>query len=147
MGRPERKRLALTLLELLVVLAIIAILIALLVPAVQKVREAALQTTSANNMRQINLATQNYAAAHFGRLPSTWDTGIGVFWPLLPYLEHKSFGASEFESSLANRVIQFEVFISPGDPTIQADSRFPSSYAPLNPYVDALAFLREKISA
>ena len=93
-------RTAFTLIELLVVIAVIAILIALLVPAVQKVRDAAARAQCQNNLRQIGLALHNYEGAKkafppsFVIQPGTVLAGNNGSWSvhgrLLPYIEQAS---------------------------------------------------------
>src|SRR5436189_613253 len=87
-SRLRGARSAFTLIELLVVIAIIAILIALLVPAVQKVREAAARTQCVNNLKQIGLAIHGYSDAYKAlppdRICNDWPTWAVL---ILPYLD------------------------------------------------------------
>ena len=101
LGRPGGRRRGFTLIELLVVIAIIAILISLLLPAVQKVREAAARAQCQNNLKQITLGTLNAADTNRGLLPGgishypnpDWNSvdGFGSpFFHILPYVEQQN---------------------------------------------------------
>jgi prepilin-type N-terminal cleavage/methylation domain-containing protein len=98
---PFRRGRGFTLIELLVVIAIIAILIGLLLPAVQKVREAAARMQCTNNVKQLSLGTVNCADTHQGKLPPSiglypnafpaqGNSDGGLFFHILPYIEQQN---------------------------------------------------------
>ncbi|MDB5311786.1 MAG: putative major pilin subunit [Gemmataceae bacterium] len=119
------RRDAFTLIELLVVIAIIAILIGLLLPAVQKVREAAARTSCTNNVKQLSLAVANYEGAN-NRVPPMWSSNGGTLYGslhffLLPYIEQNAVYTQAGNNSYNQRGTVIKTFNCPSDSSAQGN--------------------------
>jgi len=125
-----------TLIELLVVIAIIAILIGLLLPAVQKVRQAAARMQCGNNLKQLGLAIANYAGANQDNLPPAMvyanynnpatGANVGAWTPfycsLLPYIEqqnlYQSIGLTGNSWNAPNNLYVIKTYLCPSDTSL-----------------------------
>lgn len=116
------KRPGLSLIEVLLAVLVFCVLLGLLLPAVQRVREAANRTSSMNNLRQIILATHQFADNHKKMLPSLEG---GMFSPpdcVQDYLEQYASGSA---AGFQNGTQQLKIFISPSDPSVYSDRVLP----------------------
>ena len=143
-------RRGMSLLELLIVIAIVGVLLALLLPAVQKIRAAALRMQDRNNLRQIGLAMHHYSADNDGILPGreaprfylTADLdNYSPLYQILPYLDHAN--EKPYYTVRKNYGVYYTVFknfISPTDPTTNLPSPDERSDGLSSYVVNALVF-------
>jgi prepilin-type N-terminal cleavage/methylation domain-containing protein len=151
----SKRQLGFTLIELLVVIAIIGVLIALLLPAVQKVREAANRAKCANNLKQMGLAVHNLHD-NYNALPPTEGTlpissdlssyGPLTFW-MLPFIEQSNLfneaqdpNTGVYDSGSVDHTTPVKTYLCPSDPSRSGTDQAPNGWALASYAANSLAF-------
>jgi prepilin-type N-terminal cleavage/methylation domain-containing protein len=134
---PNRRRSGFTLIELLVVIAIIAILIGLLLPAVQKVRDAAARIQCSNNTKQLVLGVHNYASTYDGKLPPSTVTNPvtgSLDFALFPFVEQQNVYNQGLAAGYGwvDYNLPIKSFLCPADPTAGPNGITSSGWAASN---------------
>ena len=145
-----RRRSGFTLFQLLAVIVVIALLLALLLPALQKVREAAARMSSINNLKQMVLATHIYNDANGLLPPGVDDNNFSASAKLLPYIEQGNlYNSIKFDKPItadanaAARKVVIKTFLSPRDPITRVrDESGATNYL----FNDQVFFLNSKSS-
>jgi type II secretory pathway pseudopilin PulG len=140
---------AFTLFQLLILIAIFAILLGLLLPAVQKVRQAAARAQSQNNLKQMMLAVHNYHDVNNAFPPGVDDKHFSAASRLLPYIEQQNiYNMIDFKKDIDDKAnatarrAPIKVFLSPQDPILSVKNNWSATNYLFN---DQVFYLNSKL--
>jgi type II secretory pathway pseudopilin PulG len=144
------RRSGFTLIDIIVVVGVLLILLALLIPAVQRVREAAARTQSMNNLKQMGLAMHNFASVYNGTLPP----GVGEFgkktgtfhYQILPFIEQQALYNKATDAVWDNEVwsVAIPLYLDPRDGSGPPNSVYQGWLATTNYVANAMVFQEDQ---